>query len=388
MKILFLTNSLEYGGIETNLVLLTEEFIARGCEVHIAARPGALCDVLAGRGAVVHDLEMRLRRPRALLRDRRRIRRVLRRERPDVVHVFSASAAILLASMSGRKPPVVASVMGLGDPSYERRWRTWARNMATVMGAKRILLISPTIEEQVAALPIRRRRLQRQDVVGIRLLDPGRFATGADVRDLLDLEAGQPTVMTTGRLAVRNAHHLFIQAAAHVHEHIPEARFFIIGEGPKRPELKQEIQRLGLSDVVILLGEVDNVHPYYAAADIYVRPGISEGFVGITVLEAQVLQVPVVSYETQDVRMAIEHGRTGLLVPRGDAKAMAECIVELLTDRAKAERLARAGRQHVAGRFDIRVIADGLLTTYRQTIDGGRRATDKPLQVRSRTDSS
>lgn len=371
MKVLFLTNSLDYGGIETNLVLLTEEFRKSGDQVHIAARPGPLRQSVIARGATVHDLEMRFRSPSALLKDRRRLRLILREIRPDVIHVFSASAAVLLRSLIGGKPPVITSIMGLGDHPFEADWRVQARNLLTIQGANRILLISPAIEEHVRRLPVADKRLVQQDVVGIRLPDPmlRSAAHRQRIRDELGLTINQPAIMTTGRLAVRKAHGLFIDAAALIHRARPKARFFIIGEGPKRNELEAQIKRLGLAGVVTLLGEVDDVQEYHAAADVYVRPGISEGFVGITVLEAQALEVPVVSYDTEDVKLAIQDGRTGRLVPNGDSGAMAKAILTLLEHPVQAAAMALAGRHAVEQRFDISIIAKRLRETYHHMAD-------------------
>lgn len=371
MKVLFLTNSLEYGGIETNLVLLTEEFVGQGDEVHIAARPGPLTDVVADRGAVVHGLQVALRNPRAVLADRRRLKRIIKEVRPDIIHVFSASGAILLFGLRGPRPPVVTSIMGLGDHPFEANWKVQARNLVTVQGAERILLISPAIEEHVRRLPVREERLEPCDVVGIRLPHShlSDNAHRKTVRQELGVQDHEKVIMTTGRLAVRKAHHLFIDAAARVHETHPDARFFIIGEGPKRQELEAKIQALGLDDVVTLLGEVDDVQRFHAAADLYVRPGVSEGFVGITVLEAQALGVPVVSYETKDVKLAITDNKTGRLVPNGDTGAMGETIIALLDHPDQAARLANAGKHAVEERFDITVVAERLRQTYGRTLE-------------------
>lgn len=384
MRVLFLTNSLEYGGIETNLMLLTEELVREGDEVHIAAKPGPVRAAVTQGGAIVHDLDMRLRNPLALLRDRRRIKTIIREFRPDVIHVFSASAAILLVGLSKRGSPVITSIMGLGDHPFEANWRVQARNLLTVLGADRILLISPAIEEHVRRLPIPEQRLERRDVVGIRLPDPALRTTRhrKTIREMLGLSDDEKAVITTGRLAIRKAHHLFIEAAAKVIVKHPQTRFFIIGEGSKRSELESQIKALGLQDVVTLLGEVDDVQSYHAAADVYVRPGISEGFVGITVLEAQALEVPVISYETKDVKLAIEDGVTGRLVPGGDTEVMAQTIVDILDDPSAARKMARAGRKAVEARFDIRVVASGLRQVYHRSMERPRTEPVRPTSIK------
>src|SRR5687768_6424204 len=94
MKILFVNNVLEVGGIETNLVRLTRELTGRGHEVIVAARTGRLEAAVRAVGGRVELLHVAAR-PLAMLRDVQRLRRLLDAERPDVVHVFSAASALL-----------------------------------------------------------------------------------------------------------------------------------------------------------------------------------------------------------------------------------------------------------------------------------------------------
>ena len=70
-----------------------------------------------------------------------------------------------------------------------------------------------------------------------------------------------------------------------------------------------------------------------SATDVYVKPGVVEGFIGITVLEALGLAKPVVAFETEDVKLALTDGETGLIVPNGDVASLAERILYLLAIR-------------------------------------------------------
>jgi glycosyltransferase involved in cell wall biosynthesis len=123
---------------------------------------------------------------------------------------------------------------------------------------------------------------------------------------------------------------------------------------------------------VRLLGHRSDVYPLLRASDVCVRPGVVEGFIGITVLEAQALGVPVVSFDTQDVRLAIEDERTGLLVPRGDTRALAEAVGRLLTEPELAGRLGPAGREQVQGTYGLPSVLSGLERLYADV--AGRRA--------------
>lgn len=105
-----------------------------------------------------------------------------------------------------------------------------------------------------------------------------------------------------------------------------------------------------------------------AATDVYVKPGVVEGFIGVTVLEALALARPVVAFETEDVKEAIQHGATGLLVPRGDAAALAQAIVRLLKDPGRARQLGEEGQKLVRAKFDFRKLVGRLEEIYLQVL--------------------
>jgi glycosyltransferase involved in cell wall biosynthesis len=374
MRILFVTNSLEVGGIETNLVLLVHALAADRHEPIVAARPGALSAEVEAAGGRTHALRMRWREPRAVAADVRALRRILRAETPDVVHVFSAASNTLVrAALFGSRaqPPVVSSVMGLKHHPGERDLTTLARTSLVVAGADRVLLIAPSIAAMARRVPFHASRMVEAPVVGVDVPGLQRDAAGVD-RGTYRRSIGVPPdtflISTIGALAPRKSHELFVRAAAHTLEREPGTHFVIAGEGGLRPHLEHEIRRLGVAEHVHLLGVRRDVGALLAASDVYVKPGVVEGFVGITVLEAQAVGTPVVAFTTVDVQLAIEHERTGLLVPPGDSAALGAAIAALLADPDRRERIARAAEEHVGETFGIAGIARRLVETYRTLV--------------------
>jgi glycosyltransferase involved in cell wall biosynthesis len=363
LKVLLVTNQLDVGGIETNIVRLTAELGRRGHQVTVASRPGALSGRVHAAGGRTLDLEVRPSRPGAVARDARRLRRFLAAEEPDVVHVFSAGAAALmrLATLGTRRhPAVVSSIMGLRVRPDEQPWRVWLRAWATTFGVDRLIVTAPAIQAEVDRLPVRSRRVVRGDVVGINLPDP----PPPEVRHRVRVELGtgeRPVVLTIGRLDPSKSHELFIRAAARCRA---DATFVVVGGGTLQDQLEAEVASSGAGKRVLLLGERHDVTALLAATDVYVRPGIVEGFVGITVLEAQALSLPVVSFETEDVKLAIENGRSGVLVPAGDVDALADAVAALLEDPARAAEIGRLGHEKVRARYALGPVVDQLLQNY------------------------
>jgi len=390
LKILFLSRGLSIGGVETNLVLLAEELQSRGHEVTVASGGGRLTDDLEATGARHFTLRMSPRDLPSIVHDVRSLRRFVLENKPDIAHVFAAAPAVLLWAAlrfptSGRpgRVPVISTIMGLHEAPDEQLWRVMVRMFATTIGSQRIVVISPTIDRLIRRLRISRDRVVYQSVAGVRLPSP----CLADSRSMVSLRqdlgiAPRGFVVTTiGWLGPRKSHELFVQAAARLLVDRPEGQFFIVGEGPMRAALRDQIEALGIGGRVRLLGERTDLTELLSLTDVYVRPGVVEGFIGLTVLHAQALGVPVVSFDTEDVRLAITDHQTGILVPKGDVGGLAKAVTALLNDADFASHLAQAGRAHVEANFSLPAVVDGLESLYRE-------AVAQPVARTSRTNSS
>lgn len=376
MKILFVTNSLGVGGIETNLVRLTSALTARGHRVDVAAAPGELSQQVRSAGGTLLELAMAPSRPLSVAADARKLAGHVRSTRPDVVHVFSAASAALInlsrplwALPFRGRPAVVASVMGLHAAPGEDDRAVRLRVRLTGLGADRLVVMAPAIDAVVRAVGIPERRLAHQSVVGVDLPEQDCPSDRPRVRHELGIGPTDQVVITIGRLEPRKSHELFVRAAALLRDRPRRTHFLVAGDGAEEARLRREVAVTGAP--VRLLGHRADVYPLLRASDVCVRPGVVEGFIGITVLEAQALGVPVVSFDTEDVRLAVQNERTGLLVPAGDVAGLAAAVARLLDDTALATRLGAAGRDHVRGTYGMPAVTDALEALYGDVL--GRR---------------
>jgi glycosyltransferase involved in cell wall biosynthesis len=368
MRIAFTTNSLEIGGIERNIVRLCKALTGLGHEVFAMTAGGGLVPALENAGG--HHATVAFS-PRGLPRAAKLVRRHLRHWDVDLVHNFSASAALGLraAYPRGAPFPVVASVMGLQNSAEERRPLILARAYATTLGANPILAIAPSIERVLRTLPLRRQRIQLADVVGVPAPTPSAVdepATSA-LRDGLGLDRSQRVVTTVGRLSPAKQHDLFIVAAGHIARTHPEVVFLLVGGGPLATELRALGRATGLKNRIRFLGARDDVDTILAASDVCVRPGTVEGFVGITVIEAQMVGTPVVAFATEDVRLSITDGKSGLLVEPHTPSALARAVTSVLDSGTLAAQLAEGGHD-AAARFELGAVACRLEDIYRSVI--------------------
>jgi glycosyltransferase involved in cell wall biosynthesis len=169
------------------------------------------------------------------------------------------------------------------------------------------------------------------------------------------------------QLFPRKGIRFLIRAVAQLKPRFPEIKLVLAGDGFERPELARLAEELGIGQDVTFLGWVPNamLPPYYRAAAVSVIPSLEEGF-GIPAAEAMGCEVPVVATDAGGLPEVVEHGVTGLVVPRGDAAALADAIGSLLEDPMRRRRMGLAGRERALRLFDWDRTAEQLEQVYRE----------------------
>lgn len=143
----------------------------------------------------------------------------------------------------------------------------------------------------------------------------------------IDFNTDQLSIVSIGRLAKQKAFELSIETAKILDEKEIDFKWYIIGEGTERSNLELLIQSYNLNDKVILLGFRDNPYPYIKACDIYIQTSKFEGL-GRTLIEAAILQKPIVSTDFPTAYELVDEGRTGFIA-KMDANDIAKKIVQL-----------------------------------------------------------
>ncbi|MEA2209819.1 MAG: glycogen synthase, partial [Solirubrobacteraceae bacterium] len=170
-----------------------------------------------------------------------------------------------------------------------------------------------------------------------------------------------------GRLVYEKGFQLALDALPGVVERVENVRFLVAGSGTHEHELKQQAQRLGLSEHGGFLGWIgdDVLHSLYRIADLCVVPSIYEPF-GLVALEAMASGCPCIVADTGGLREVVPVGeRVGLRFNGGDAEHLGVMIERLLIDRSLRERLVTEASEHVL-RFDWDDIAERTRGIYRE----------------------
>jgi glycosyltransferase involved in cell wall biosynthesis len=183
---------------------------------------------------------------------------------------------------------------------------------------------------------------------------------GADRRSL-DVGAEAFLVGGIGRLHHQKGWDVFCDAAALAHDRIPTAEFVVVGTGPELSTL----QRHGTCSHVRFVGYREDAASLLPLFDVAVVPSRYEGF-GLAAAEAMLLGVPVVASRTGGLEEVV--GDSGILVPPGDAAALAAAIVELHDDRARRERLTAGGRERARSAFTVERMARETGAVYERVL--------------------
>jgi colanic acid/amylovoran biosynthesis glycosyltransferase len=166
------------------------------------------------------------------------------------------------------------------------------------------------------------------------------------------------SILFVGRLVQKKGCEFLLKAVAEVHRALPLTSLTIIGDGPLRRDLQAQASRLDVP--VRFLGALPaiQIRDYMSRASIFCVPslradnGDSEGF-GMVFAEAQAMGTPVVSFSHGGIPEAVEDGRTGLLVPERDTKALAAAMIRLLHDADLWHSFSVKGSERVRDHFSL-----------------------------------
>lgn len=337
-KVLFYVGNLAKGGAQRVILNLTEMLLTEGNQVVIvtprqeeeeyALPQGAvrlqseLTDTEAKQGAVgrVCNLFARVRK----------LRRILRAERPDLLVSFLGKNNLMaVAASRGLKLPVAVSVRGTPSREYAGAGMRFLAGVLFRM-ADGVILQTPDAKAFFPA------GVQKKAVILPNPLSP------AFCRPRFE-GARRKEIVTVGRIDANKDQALLVDAFLAIAEKFPSVRLVLYGNGEDRQKLQERVDRAGMQERIELPGAVADVADRIEKARIFVLPSRTEGMPN-ALMEAMALGLAVIATDCPcgGPRMLIRDGENGLLVPVGDKEALAAALERLLSDRGLEERLGRA----------------------------------------------
>jgi len=370
--IAFCIEELSVGGAEQMLVVLANEFVMRGWQVHM------VCLTQAGELASLLDESVQLH----VMNKRSgidpglpgRLKRCIDEIKPDVInsHLWVANAWTRLSLLTRDIPVVVTEhSRDTWKPSYYR----WIDKQLARKTYRLVAVSHDTANFYEKSIGVHKEKI---DVIN-NGVDTVRYANGCGkaLRDQwlgsADNEGRSFLVGTVGRLVTAKNHQRLIDA---VHLLVnddevtrqSDVHLYIVGEGPERSSIEQHIYELGVGASVSLMGARQDVPDVLAAFDVFVLSSDREGH-PLTALEAQAAGTPVVLTDAGGSQDAIARlgDETGGELVSLDAKALSEAIKRMIIDPSLREKRARFARQFALENFDKQRMVDRYEALFRSS---------------------
>lgn len=288
------------------------------------------------------------------------------RERPAIIHLNSSkasgvggvAAAVARLLTFSSYPRVVFTVHGWAFREPRPFWQRWliaAGAWLSSLFHDRVILVS-TEDYRAAGRFIPSRKL----ALIFNGIDPIPPLPRGDARALLGERIGKPIAMDTtligsiAELTRNKGINVLMDAAAMLaaERPAPQWHVIVIGEGEERERLQAAIAKAGLRESVSLVGFLPDAGRVVSAFDIFVLPSLKEGL-PYAAMEAMTAGVPVVASRVGGVLDLIRDHRSGVLVPAGDAPALAKAIAELIGHPGTRRMLADTARQRIRNEFTV-----------------------------------
>ncbi|HZO34367.1 MAG TPA: glycosyltransferase family 4 protein [Gaiellaceae bacterium] len=384
LRIVHVIARLNVGGASLHVLQLAAAQRRRGHEVLVVA--GTLAPGEESMEYLAGELDVPLRRVPSLQRELsprhdaaaiRELVRIVRSERPDVLHTHTAKAggvgrvAALVAR--GRRPPVVVHTYHghVLRGYFGRAKETFYRRLERVLARRtsKLVAVSPEVRDDLVALGVA--PASRFAVIPYGFDLTARVGAGDGTRERIraDLGAGPGTFVVgwVGRLTAIKRPLDLVRVVAALVERDVDALLCLVGDGPDRAGVERLARRLGVEGRCRIVGFRTDLPSWYAAFDALCLTSANEG-TPVAAIEALAAGKPVVATRAGGTVAVVDDGESGFLVPVGDVEALASRLAELAADAELRGRLGRRGREVMRERFGLERMVDDVERLYRSLL--------------------
>lgn len=316
-----------------------------------------------------------------------RLYRIIRRERFTIVHTHTPKPGLLgqLAAQLAGVPIIVNTLHGFYFHDRMRPQLRFFYILLEKIAARCSSVILSQNGEDVGTA-VRERICPPEKIkhlgngINLRRFDPDRISQAEIAAKRAEVGLPKaPIVGFVGRLVAEKGLLELFAAAQQVRAQIPSVHFVFVGPVDTKPDAltPDTAREYGIADVSHFLGMRRDMPELYSLMDVFVLPSHREGFPRAP-MEAAAMRVPCVVTDIRGCRETVEHGRNGLLVPLGNTGALADAIVQLLTDREGARRMGEEGRRMAAERFDERAVFEKVKSEYARLLTAKDISTPTP----------
>lgn len=369
-KVLYFITKSNWGGAQRYVYDLATALPERGFETTVVSQPGVLLERLSKAGVRTHALNG-LDRDVRFARDVRTfltLLALLRKERPDILHLNSSKAGGLgaLAGRLAGVPLVLFTAHGWAFNEPRPWWQRILIRLAswvTVLLCHGVITVSEFDRNQGFTLPFSEGKLIT--------IHNGIATTPPESKErlrseLLPQPARYPAfwVGTIAELHRNKGIDLALQALAALKARGTAYTYIVIGEGEERRTLEDLAAKYGLAESVHFVGHRADAARFVAAFDVFLLPSRKEGF-PYALLEAGAAGVPAVASAVGGIPELIAHNRTGMLVRPGDTSGLAAAVQVCAEDAVRRKTLGAALHQSVTTEFTLTRMLEEISAFYR-----------------------
>ena len=367
MRVLYVIPSMRRGGAETLLAAQVPHFIAQGVKPIIVT--------ISDQDALIRETQLPVRHVSLGLTSAtstiggfwlsiaiaRRLRRVIREFRPDLVHLnlYKSDAWGRLAArgLCNTVTTWHSTDRWMNERSINNVFRRWLERHTLMQNSAHVIAVSEAVRvwscQHLGVPPDRTRTIYNG-------VDLSRFIGAMPSRHNCPLR-----IAMVGRFYREKGQDVALEALRLVRDAGVPFAADLLGEGPLLKDMKDLAKQLDLGDSVRFCGVCRDVPAALPNYDIFLMPSRLEGL-PIAALEAMASYVPAVATRVSGLAEVFDHEENGLLVPREDPQTLAEAIIRMLRDEPLRGRLALAARQKVERCFDLKRQVHKIVDYYHQ----------------------
>ncbi|MDX6650824.1 MAG: hypothetical protein QOJ97_2775 [Solirubrobacteraceae bacterium] len=305
----------------------------------------------------------------------RRLRAVIRRHQPDVVHAnnggFPGAEAVRITPLAARAEgvPSIQFVHNMAFPA------AWPQPLERAIDAR----VDQAVDGWVTAAHrasdafATARGIARDRVATIHYGVPLPPEPDPDphARVQLGFPPDATGVLVVAAFEPRKGHAVLVDAVARLARAGTHLHVALVGTGPERERVETHVRKAGLASRVRFLGWRTDVDRLMAASDMVCLPSLSHECLPYAILEAMSHGRPIVSTDVAGIPEMVVDGQTGLVVAPGDPAALAAALAQLARDTAERARQGAAGRDRIAAQFHVRTMAAAVEERWRAAARNG-----------------
>ncbi len=374
-KILYVIDNIEFGGGERVFSQIIRGLNKERFSVFVASNPGGIFEKkLMEVGINIDPLDMTHRYNIGTISQ---LKKIIKTRDVQIVHSqggradFFARTAARIANV-----PIIISSMAMLVEGYDvsilRKGLYILIDRWTERWVNKFIVLSEAMRQSL----IKRHKIPPENIVkiynGIEIEEYNPDLKEVrnkklEVKRVLGLKNDVLVIGAIGRLVWQKGFEYLIRAAPEVLDKFPKARFLIVGEGPLKNKLILISEKLNVADRITFAGFRSDIKEILASIDVLAMPSLLEGL-PMVLLEAMAMAKTIVATRIDGITEVLENDKTGLLVTAKNSHALAEAIVGILNDKAKANFFGQNAREVAKERFSVKKMVEEIELAYEKLL--------------------